>query len=57
MPKITDFDCICKTNVNLSQRVSFKKIQGSPAYYSPEMLRQSELNLHDDVWSLGIIMY
>lgn len=59
MPKIADLDCISKTNSNKLplERVSHTKILGSPAYFSPEMMRQSVTHLHDDVWSLGIIMY
>lgn len=33
------------------------QLWGSPAYFSPEMMRESTFTLSDDVWSLGVIMY
>jgi len=33
------------------------KLWGSPAYFSPDMMKEHTFGLKDDIWSLGVIMY
>ena len=52
--KITDFGIAQRTSAQESEII---ELIGTPAYMSPEQVRQEELNVQTDVYSLGIVMY
>ena len=53
--KISDFGAALMTGADQTQtQVSGV---GSPAYMSPEQVRDNELSYHTDIYSLGVVMY
>lgn len=54
VPKITDFELSVQTKVAFICR---RTICGSPAYFSPEMIKTKKYNRKADIWCLGIIFY
>ena len=52
--KITDFGIAQRTTTEQTDTV---ELMGTPAYMSPEQVRQEELNVQTDVYSLGVVMY
>ena len=54
VPKITDFQLSIWSKVPFFPRTT---LCGSPAYFSPEMIRTQKYNRKADIWCLGIIFY
>ncbi len=56
-PKITDFGLALNLNKNLDKDSTFVMGVGSPAYMSPEQIKNYPLNQKTDLYSLGVVLY
>ena len=52
--KLTDFGIALSANLDDTQITG---LMGSPIYMSPEQIKQEELTVQTDVYSLGVVMY
>ncbi|BBM82385.1 serine/threonine-protein kinase [Candidatus Uabimicrobium amorphum] len=52
-PKITDFGLAYKKNAERKE----SRVQGTPAYLSPEQLKNSKVDKRSDIYALGVTMY
>ena len=56
-PKITDFGLALNLNKDLNRDSSFIMGVGSPAYMSPEQIKNYPLNQKTDLYSLGVLLF
>ncbi len=56
-PKITDFGLALNLNKNLDKDSTFVMGVGSPAYMSPEQIKNYPLNQKTDLYSLGVVLF
>ncbi|MEI8158593.1 MAG: protein kinase [Burkholderiales bacterium] len=52
--KLTDFGAAMSQNGDVTQLAG---LMGSPAYMSPEQIREEKLTQHSDMFSLGVVLY
>lgn len=52
--KLTDFGAAMSQNGDVTQLAG---LIGSPAYMSPEQIREEKLTQHSDMFSLGVVLY
>lgn len=52
--KLTDFGAALSQNGDVTQLAG---LIGSPAYMSPEQIREEKLTQHSDMFSLGVVLY
>ena len=56
-PKITDFGLALNLNKDLNRDSTFIMGVGSPAYMSPEQIKNYPLNQKTDLYSLGVLLF
>lgn len=56
-PKITDFGLAINLNKDMSKDSTFVMGVGSPAYMSPEQIKNYPLNQKTDLYSLGVLLF
>jgi non-specific serine/threonine protein kinase len=56
-PKITDFGLALNLNKDVSKDSTFVMGVGSPAYMSPEQIKNYPLNQKTDLYSLGVLLF
>ena len=56
-PKITDFGLALNLNKDLNRDSTFIMGVGSPAYMSPEQIKNYPLNPKTDLYSLGVLLF
>ena len=56
-PKITDFGLALNLHKDLDKDSTFVMGVGSPAYMSPEQIKNYPLNQKTDLYSLGVVLY
>ncbi|MFT3850811.1 MAG: serine/threonine-protein kinase [Propionivibrio sp.] len=56
-PKITDFGLALNLNKDLNKDSTFVMGVGSPAYMSPEQIKNYPLNQKTDLYSLGVLLF
>lgn len=56
-PKITDFGLALNIQKNVDQDSTFVMGVGSPAYMSPEQIKNYPLNQKTDLYSLGVVLF
>ena len=56
-PKIADFGLALNLNKDLDRDSTFIMGVGSPAYMSPEQIKNYPLNQKTDLYSLGVVLY
>ncbi len=56
-PKITDFGLALNLQKNVNQDSTFIMGVGSPAYMSPEQVKNYPLNQKTDLYSLGVVLF
>jgi serine/threonine protein kinase len=56
-PKITDFGLAINLNKNVNKDSTFVMGVGSPAYMSPEQIKNYPLNQKTDLYSLGVLLF
>ena len=56
-PKITDFGLALNLHKNKSHDSTFIMGVGSPAYMSPEQIKDHPLNCKTDLYSLGVVLF
>ena len=56
-PKITDFGLALNLNKDLDKDSTFVMGVGSPAYMSPEQIKNYPLNQKTDLYSLGVVLF
>ncbi|MEO8411207.1 MAG: serine/threonine-protein kinase [Propionivibrio sp.] len=56
-PKITDFGLALNLNKDMNKDSTFVMGVGSPAYMSPEQIKNYPLNQKTDLYSLGVLLF
>ena len=56
-PKITDFGLALNLHKNMDRDSTFVMGVGSPAYMSPEQIKNYPLNQKTDLYSLGVVLF
>jgi non-specific serine/threonine protein kinase len=56
-PKITDFGLAINLNKDMNKDSTFVMGVGSPAYMSPEQIKNYPLNQKTDLYSLGVLLF
>ena len=56
-PKITDFGLALNLNKDMNRDSTFVMGVGSPAYMSPEQIKNYPLNQKTDLYSLGVLLF
>ena len=56
-PKITDFGLAINLNKDMNRDSTFVMGVGSPAYMSPEQIKNYPLNQKTDLYSLGVLLF